>query len=112
MFPTNERTNTMRKQELPADVCLETFPEDPNFPQLKIAGDPGRMLEVFRRHLKPVSGKQCRIQHCIPFRFRCRRSTTRCVMQYTRLVVLQVTGHLYELTVIILTIGLAGWDAL
>ena len=86
----------MRKQELPADVCLETFPEDPDFPQLKIAGDPGRMLEVFRRHLKPVSEKQCHIQHCIPFRFRCRQSTSRCVLQYTLRVVEPVTGRQWD----------------
>src|SRR5213082_3654526 len=96
MFPTNERANTMRKQELSADVCLEAFPEDPDFPQLKIAGDPGRMLEVFRRHLKPVSEKQCHIQHCIPFRFRCRQSTSRCVLQYTLRVVDPSSGRSWD----------------
>src|SRR2546430_12860289 len=93
MSPTNDRVNPMRKQELPADIRLEAFPEDPDFPQLKIAGDPGRMLELFRKHLKPVSEKQCHIERCIPFRFRCRQSTSRCVLQYTLRVVEPVTGR-------------------
>src|SRR3989449_3198059 len=95
-FQLTSEPKTMRKQELPADVCLETFPEDPDFPQLKIAGDPGRMLEVFRKHLKPVSENQCHIQHCIPFRFRCRQSTSRCVLQYTLRLVEPVTGRQWD----------------
>ncbi len=33
------------------------FPADPDFPQLAIASDPQRMLELFRRHLEPATGK-------------------------------------------------------
>ena len=71
------------KIELPFDVCAEGFPVDPDFPQLKVASDPQLMLEVFRRHLKPVSGRLCQIQECKPVRFRCRQSSSRCVLQYT-----------------------------
>src|SRR3989440_5647994 len=38
------------------------FPADPDFPQLAIASDPERMLELFRRHLEPAAGKRYRIQ--------------------------------------------------
>ena len=71
------------KIELPVDVFAEGFPVDPDFPQLKVASDPQLMLEVFRRHLRPVSGRLCQIQECRPFRFRCRQSSSRCVLQYT-----------------------------
>ena len=71
----------MRKQALPAAVCMDGFPRDPDFPQLEIASDAGLMLEVFRRHLKTVSRKAYRIEECVPFRFRCRQSTSRCVLQ-------------------------------
>src|SRR6266545_6562338 len=86
----------MRKKELPAEVCLEAFPVDPDFPQLKIASNPGLMLEVFRQHLKPASGKVYHIQECIPFRFRCRQSTARCVLQYTLRVVEPSTGRRWD----------------
>jgi hypothetical protein len=72
---------------LPVEVCAEAFPADPDFPQLRIASDSGRMLEVFRRHLKPLSGRVYELQECIPYRFRCRQSTARCVLQYTLRVV-------------------------
>ena len=68
---------------MPVDVCAEGFPADPDFPQLKIASDPELMLEDFRRHLKPVSSRHCQIQECRPYRFRCRQSSSRCVLQYT-----------------------------
>src|SRR6266571_8854194 len=73
----------MRKKELPLAVCSEAFPADPDFPQLRIATDPVLMLEVFREHLKPISGSALDILECIPFRFRCRQSTARCALQYT-----------------------------
>src|SRR6266568_3720379 len=73
----------MQKKELPLAVCSEAFPTDPDFPQLKIATDPALMLEVFREHLKPISRRALEILECIPFRFRCRQSTARCVLQYT-----------------------------
>src|SRR6266436_1708094 len=83
-------------KELPLAVCEAAFPADPDFPQLQIASDPERMLEVFRRHLKLVSGVPCRIQRCIPFRFRCRQSTSRCVLQYTLRVVEPGTGRQWD----------------
>ena len=86
----------MQKQQLPAEPCLEVFPEDPDFPQLKVASDPDRMLEVFRNHLKPVSGKACQIRRCTPFRFRYRQSTSRCVLQYTLRVVEPGTGRQWD----------------
>ena len=51
------------------------------------------MLEVFRSHLKPVAGKKLRVEECVPFRFRCRQSTTRCVLQYTLRIVEPATGR-------------------
>src|SRR5207249_10395231 len=69
------------------------YPVDPAFPQLEVASDPARMLEIFRAQLKPVPGKACRILDCSPFRFRCRQSTTRCVLQYTLRVAEPSTGR-------------------
>src|SRR5438874_1405589 len=45
--------------ELPSPVCEVAFPDDPDFPQLKVASAPDRMLEVFPydrrlRNLGPV----------------------------------------------------------
>ena len=86
----------MQKKELPSTVGCGTFPSDPDFPQLEIAGDPGRMLEVFRSHLKPVSREPCQIRRCTPFRFRYRQSTSRCVLQYTLRVVEPGTGRQWD----------------
>ena len=72
------------------------FPADPDFPQLAIASDPERMLELFRRHLEPAAGKRYRIQDCIPLRFRCRQSTARCVLQYTLHVLEPGTGRSWD----------------
>jgi hypothetical protein len=72
-----------RRRPLPAAVYAETYPTDPDFPQLGIATDPQRMLELFRTHLKPIAGTDVEIRACIPFRFRCRQSGGRCVLQYT-----------------------------
>ena len=69
------------------------FPADPEFPQLAIATDPARMLEVFRTHLVPAPGRRVEIEACIPFRFRCRQSTPRCVLQYTLRLVEHVDGE-------------------
>lgn len=74
---------TLRKPALPQAVVQHAFPYDPDLPQLAIATDPGLMLELFRIHLKPVMGKHSEIAECVPFRFRCRQSGTRCVLQYT-----------------------------
>ena len=72
------------------------FPADPDFPQLAIASDPQRMLELFRRHLEPAAGKRCLIQDCIPLRFRCRQSTARCVLQYTLRLLEPDSGRRWE----------------
>src|SRR5437879_5341809 len=86
----------MEKQELTSAGGCEAFPEDHDFPQLKVASDPGLMLEVFRRHLKPVSGEPCQIRRCAPFRFRYRQSTSRCVLQYTLRIVEPRTGRQWD----------------
>ncbi len=69
-----------------------TFPADPDFPQLKIATDPERMLDVFRKHLRPISPDSWRIQECVPFRFRIRQGSSRCVLQYTLHMVKSAAG--------------------
>ncbi len=86
----------MRKQALPAAVCLDGFPRDPDFPQLETASDPRLMLHVFRQHLNGVSGKAYHIEQCVPFRFRCRQSTSRCVLQYTLHVVDPSSGRRWD----------------
>jgi hypothetical protein len=80
-------------KELPSAVCEEAFPADPDFPQLKVATDPALMLEVFRAHLKPVSEKAYDIQECTPVRFRCRPSSSRCVLQYALRLVERSSGR-------------------
>src|SRR5207253_3370994 len=72
------------------------FPVDPDFPQLEIASDPARMLEVFRAHLEPVAGKAYHIEACVPVRFRCRQSTSRCVLQYSLRVIDRGTGGAFD----------------
>jgi Ser/Thr protein kinase RdoA (MazF antagonist) len=80
------------------------IPVDPDFPQLAIACDCAQMIDVFRRHLKPIAGKPCQIRECLPFRFRFRQGGNRCVLQYTlrlaephtgRECALSVTGLIY-----------------
>ena len=86
----------MREEAAAAAIRPEAYPADADFPQLEIATDPARMLEVFREHLKPVSGRSYRIRACTPFRFRCRQSTSRCVLQYTLRVVEPETGREFD----------------
>ena len=74
----------------------ESFPADPDFPQLEIASDPRRMLEVFRTNLKPVTGQACFIEACTPVRFRCRQSGARCVLQYSVRVVDGGSGRRWD----------------
>jgi hypothetical protein len=69
------------------------FPSDPDFPQLAVASDPGRMLALFRERLTPIAGKRCAIETCTPFRFRVRQSTARVVLQYTLQLVEPDTGR-------------------
>lgn len=85
-----------RKQPLPEPVYQEAFPRDPDFPQLGLATDPARMLEVFRAHLQPVVGRNYAIRDCVPFRFRCRQSGGRCVLQYTLRLEEVRTGRQWE----------------
>jgi len=62
------------------------LPGDAEFPQLAVAGDPARMLEVFRAQLKPARGvgaDDIAIEAVMPFRFRCRQRKSRCVLEYT-----------------------------
>ncbi len=72
------------------------FPTDPDFPQLAIASDSQRMLELFRRHLEPAAGKRYHIEDCAPLRFRCRQSTARCVLQYTLRLLEPGTGRRWD----------------
>ena len=88
----------MGHNELPAAVTEAAFPADPDFPQLEAASDPRRMLAVFRAHLTPAGGERriYRIESCVPVRFRCRQSTTRCVLQYLLRIVEPSTGRRWQ----------------
>jgi len=86
----------VRPIDLPEGGGSEGFPHDPDFPQLVIASDPASMLEVFRAHLKPISARAGHIEDCVPFRFRCRQSTSRCVLQYTLGLVEPGTGRRWD----------------
>ena len=86
----------MPKQEVLPAVRGEAFPVDRDFPQLEIASDPRRMLEIFRTHLESVAGRRFVIEDCVPFRFRCRQSTSRCVLQYTLRVADPDSGRQWE----------------
>jgi phosphotransferase family enzyme len=97
-----------RRRPLPAAVCEETFPRDPDFPQLEIATDPSRILEVFRTSLKPLPGKSVEISDCMPFRFRCRQSGGRCVLQYTLRLTDPRTGRTWDQWVTGVLYGRAG----
>src|SRR5437867_10821425 len=80
-------------EELTSIVGGNGFPAHPHFPKLKAACDPALMLETFRRHLKPVSGKACHIEECIPVRFRWRKDGSRCVLQYVLQLVETPSGR-------------------
>lgn len=69
-------------QTLASAVGGLTFPEHPHFPQLRVASEPGAMLELFREHLRPASKSGAVISDCIPVRFRWRGDGSRCVLQY------------------------------
>src|SRR2546421_8661989 len=87
---------SVHQDTLAAEPGKPAFPVDPDFPQLEIASDPVRMLEVFRAHLKPVGGKAYHIDACVPVRFRCRQSTSRCVLQYSLRVIDRATGGAFD----------------
>ncbi len=97
-----------RRRPLPAAVCEETYPRDPGFPQLEVATDPSRMLELFRASLKPLPGKSVEISDCVPFRFRCRQSGGRCVLQYTLRLTDPRTGRAWDQWVTGVLYGRAG----
>jgi hypothetical protein len=90
------RTPTLVRKPSSIDRSGEAYPVDPDFPQLPIATNPDRMLEVFRTHLQPVSGTHYQIEACTPFRFRCRQSNPRCVLQYTFRILDPGTGHRWD----------------
>lgn len=96
----SESAPVQKRRQLVA-AAPEGFPADPDFPQLPIATDRKLMLDVFRKHLKPVKGKAYVIEDCVPFRFRCRQSDSdpRCVLQYTLRVADQSTGRRWDLWV-------------
>src|SRR5262245_588753 len=73
----------MRDETVQAEARAGSFPADPCFWQRGCAEDAERMREIFRAHLKPTAGRSFRVLECRPFRFRCRQSTSRCVLQYT-----------------------------
>src|SRR2546421_10129622 len=87
---------SVHQDTLAAEPGRPAFPVDPDFPQLEIASDPARMLEVFRAHLEPVAGKAYHIDACVPVRFRCRQSTSRCVLQYSLRVIDRATGGAFD----------------
>src|SRR5919109_3641407 len=89
-------SNTLARDPLAAAGGEQGFPSDPDFPQLEIASDPARMLEVFRAHLVPVAAHAYHIDACVPVRFRCRQSTTRCVLQYSLRVVDRTTERAFD----------------
>ena len=86
----------IRTEEGRVAVGTQGFPHDPDFPHLIAASDPGAMLEIFREHLRPIRGRTFFIEDCVPFRFRCRQSVSRCVLQYTLRLVEPDTGHRRE----------------
>jgi hypothetical protein len=84
-------------------VSVGSFLADPDFPQLRIATDPGLMKQTFRTHLRPVGGKIYDIEDCRFIRLRYRQDS-RCFLLYTLRLVepdtgrerdVQVTGLLY-----------------
>ena len=54
------------------------------------------MGEIFGAHLKPVDGRIFQVVSCAPFRFRCRQSTSRCVLQYTLRVAEPGSGRQWD----------------
>ena len=84
------------ENELRTPADPEGFPCDSDFPQLMIATNPALMLQMFRSYLKPISGDDYDIQDCEPYRFRCRQSKDRCVMQYTLRIVDKRTGRWWD----------------
>lgn len=71
---------------------VELFLVDPDLPGLEIAGDTGRMREVFQERLRPVGDKHYRIVDCRLSRIRYRKGI-RCVLQYTLRLEEPGTGH-------------------
>ncbi len=73
-------------------MSTEPIPVDLSFPQLKVAGDPKLMREIFQRHLRPLGGKSYRVRECRIFRIRHRQAIS-CILQYALLLEEPETGH-------------------
>src|SRR2546429_6217393 len=87
------------------------LPGDAEFPQLAVAGDPARMLEVFRAQLKPARGvgaDDIAIEAVMPFRFRCRQRKSRCVLEYTLTLADRRSGRRWQQMVTGVLYGTAG----
>jgi len=69
-------------QDLSSAILGRTFPAHACFPQLKTASDSALMLDLFRKHLKPVSALNFHFEECLPVRFRWRSDGSHCVLQY------------------------------
>ncbi len=72
---------------------VKPLPEDPSFPQFKVAGDPESMREVFQRHLRPLGEEAYHVRDCRLSRVRYGRDGTRCVLQYTLRLAEADTGY-------------------
>lgn len=79
-------------------MSVQPFLADPGFPRLDVAGDPEVMREVFRTHLRPLTGKAYDIRDCRLSRIRYRRAS-RCFLQYALGLVEPSTGHQQDLRV-------------
>src|SRR5437879_1490037 len=91
--PLTGRVGPILSDERFAAGRTEGFPFDPDFPQLPIATNPDLMLDIFRAKLKPVADRTYEIQDCKPFRFRCRQSKSRHVLQYNLRIADPSTGR-------------------
>jgi hypothetical protein len=73
-------------------MSLETLPADPALPVLGIAGDEEQMLDLFRRHLRPLPATGCDIEDCRVSRIHYHRAD-RCALRYTLRLVERETGR-------------------
>jgi len=83
---------------------FESLPSDPDLPQLEIAWDPQKMLELFRTALIPQSPRAVKIEACRLSRFRYRKSQRSIILyeldissSHTKdITTLWVTGTTYK----------------
>jgi hypothetical protein len=73
-------------------MSLEPLLADPVFPQLRIAGDPESMREVFQKNLRSLGVMTYHVLDCHLSRIRYRKGA-RCVLQYTLRLAEAGTGH-------------------